>query len=87
MKVPALVAVPPGVVTLHLPVAPPLGTVVLIDVAELTVNVAATEPSLTAVAPVRLVPVSVMFVPAAPLVGAKEETDGAGVGGGPAGAE
>ena len=38
----------------------------------------ATPPKLTAVAPVKLVPVMVTDVPVAPLVGVKEEMVGAG---------
>ena len=38
VKVPLLVPVPPGVVTLHIPDPAPAGTVAVIDVAEFTVN-------------------------------------------------
>ena len=61
--------VPPGVVTVTLPVVAPAGTVAVIWVPELTVNVAAVPLKLTAVAPVRLVPVITTEVPAVPLVG------------------
>jgi hypothetical protein len=76
---PANVAVPPGVVTPILPVAPvPTRAVMLVD--ELTVNEeAATPPKLTAVAPVKLVPTIVIDVPVAPLVGVKEVIVGAGI--------
>ena len=43
----------------------------VIEVDELTVNVAAAEPSLTEVAPVKFVPVIVTFVPVKPCVGVK----------------
>ena len=47
MKVAALVAVPPGVVILILPVIAPVGTVAVTCVAEFTVNVALTPPKVT----------------------------------------
>src|SRR5258708_5747858 len=53
-----LVKVRLGVVTLTLPVVAPRGTVVLISVAETTVNVAAVPLKVTLVVPVRLVPES-----------------------------
>ncbi len=60
---PASVAVPPGVVTLTLPEVPDAPGVAVIDVALTTVNeVAAVPPKLTAVAPVKLVPVMVTVV-------------------------
>ena len=59
VKVPPLVAVPTGVVTLTVPVVP-APTTAEMEVALLTVNdVAAVLPKLTAVAPVKLVPVIV----------------------------
>jgi len=69
---PTIAAVPPGVITLTLPDAPfPTTTVIL--VAELTINdEAATPPKFTAVVPVKFVPVIVIEVPAAPLVGVNE---------------
>jgi len=72
VKLAALVAVPSKVVTVMGPVAPRAGTVVLTVPELLTVNVAATPPNETAVAPVKLVPVIVTPVPAGPLAGAKE---------------
>ena len=58
-----LVAVPPGVVTVTLPVDP-LPTVAVIWVEESTVKLAASvPPNLTAVASVKLVPVMVTDVP------------------------
>jgi len=74
----ALVPVPPGVVTLILPVTAPTGTVAVIWVAEFTTKLARTPPNRTAVAPVKAVPVIVTAVPVLPLVGENEEIVGAG---------
>jgi hypothetical protein len=72
----ALIAVPPPVVTLILPEVAPAGTVARICVFESTVNVDAEVPlNATALAPVKLLPVIVTIVPAAPLVGVKEEIE------------
>jgi len=72
VKEPALVAVPPGVVTPIGPVTAPEGTVAVICVDELTVkDVADTPPKVTEVAPVRFVPVITTLAPTAPLVGEK----------------
>jgi hypothetical protein len=76
VNVAVLVAVPPGAVTLHFPLAAPEGTETVIFVAELTVNDALREPSFTAVAPVKFVPLIVTEVPTGPLVGVKLETVG-----------
>ena len=70
--------VPAGVVTVTstLPAAP-AGATAVIEVAELTVNnVAAVAPNLTAVAPLKLVPVMVTRVPPAvePLAGLRPVT-------------
>lgn len=63
----ALEADPPGVVTVIGPVVAPAGTVVVIWIAETTVKDEAGVPlKLTAVAPVRLVPLIVTAVPAGP---------------------
>jgi hypothetical protein len=65
-------------VTLIFPVAAPVGTVALICVSELTVNVVAPVPlKLTPLAPVKPVPVSVTLVPAGPLVGVNDVMLGA----------
>src|SRR5580704_11369950 len=72
-----LVPVPDGVVTAIGPVVAPVGTVAVIWVPELTVNVAATPLNFTAVAPVNPVPVMLTDVPAAPEVGVNEVTTGA----------
>ena len=71
VKLVAVVAVPPGVVTEIFPVTAPVGTVVVILVLEFTVKVAATVPNLTAVAWDRLIPVRVTAVPTVPLGGLK----------------
>ena len=72
-----MVAIPPGVVTLTLPQFPAL-TTAEIEVLLFTVNeLAAVPPKLTAVAPVRLVPVIVMLVPVAEVVGVKDVIVGA----------
>lgn len=69
---PANVAVPPDVVTLTEPVAP-VPTTAVICVAVTTLKLAAAvPPKLTAVAPVRPVPVIVTVAPAAAVVGVKE---------------
>ena len=58
-------------VTLTLPEVPDATTAVML-VAETTLNdVAAVPPKLTAVAPVKFVPVMVTDVPTAPLIGVK----------------
>ena len=76
---PVRVAIPPGVVTDTLPDVP-VATTAVIVVGETTVNdVAAVPPKLTAVAPEKLVPVSVTVVPLAPLVGVNEEIVGVGI--------
>ena len=73
--------VPPVVVTLMSTVPVPGGEVAVIDVAELTVKpAAAVPPKVTAVAPVKLVPVMVTVVPPAigPTVGEIEVIVGEG---------
>jgi hypothetical protein len=72
-----LVAVPAGVTTVILPVVAPDGTVAVIFVDELTMNVADTPPNLTAVAPVKFVPLIVTDVPTGPLFGEKDVIVGA----------
>ena len=78
-KLAALVAVPPGVVTLIGPVVDPEGTVVEMEVSELTVKVAATVLKLTAVAPVKFVPAISTLAPIRPLVGEKLVIVGGGI--------
>jgi hypothetical protein len=69
VNVAALMAAPPGVVTLILAVAAPLGTVAVIVVAESTVKLAFTNPNVTLVVPMKPLPLIVTFVPAGPLAG------------------
>lgn len=76
VKVLALAAVPPGVVTLIGPLVAPPGTAALIWVADATVYVAATPLKATALAPTRPVPLSVTGAPTAPLVGLKATSVG-----------
>ena len=65
-------AVPPGVVTCTLPVAPvPTVAVILVELTTVKL-VAAVPPKLTAVAPIKFAPVIVIVVPDAPKVGVKE---------------
>jgi hypothetical protein len=79
VKFDELVAVPPGVVTLILPVCAPEGTTAVIWVSELTVKVVALVfLNFTSVAPVRLVPVMITEVPTGPVIGTKEVIVGAG---------
>src|SRR5712691_6614438 len=77
VKLVALVAVPPGVVTLIAPLVAPLGTVAVICVSELTVKEAAAPLKATAVAPVKWDPLIVTPVPAGPLAGLNELIVGA----------
>src|SRR5205807_203639 len=74
----ALVAVPPGVVTRIGPLVAPLGTCARIEVAESTTNPALTVLKVTAVAPLKLVPLIVTVVPTGPLAGEKLAILGAG---------
>ena len=70
VKLAALSAVPPGVVTEILPVTAPLGMVEVTWIFESTENtVAATPPNFTAVACERLIPLITTEVPAGPLAG------------------
>ena len=75
----ALVAVPAALTTLILPVVAPFGTVAVIRVAELTVNWACTPLKVTAVIPVKLVPLMVTEVPGGPEAGVNEVIVGATV--------
>ena len=75
---PALLAMPFAVVTLTLPVAPAPTTAVIL-VALTTVNeVAAVPPKLTAVAPVKLVPVIVTVCPVPAEIGLNDAIVGGG---------
>ena len=68
-----------GVFTLIQPVSAPPGTVAVICVSEFTVKLAGTRKKVTAVAPVKLVPVIVTVVPIVPLAGVNELMCGATV--------
>ena len=82
VKLPGLVPVPPGPVTLIGPLVDPGPTVALIFELDLMVKPFAFVPlNLTALAPVKLEPLMVTFVPVLPFVGVKLEMDGAGTGG------
>src|SRR5207247_1159959 len=67
----ALVAVPPGVVTPSAPVVAVAGTVAVIAVAEFTAKLPLTPLNVTAVVPVKLVPLIGTLVPAGPFAGVK----------------
>ena len=69
VKVVALVAVPPGVVTTTLPVFAPAGTVAVIWLSLFTVNVPDFPPTVTLVAWVKPLPVILTTVATTPLVG------------------
>jgi hypothetical protein len=72
VKVALLVAEPPGVVTIILPVEP-LPTTAAISVLEFTIKEPAVlVPNLTPVAPLKLVPVMIISEPVPPLTGENE---------------
>ena len=77
VKLSVLVTVPLGVVTLSGPVVASAGTVAWIAVSEPTVKLALTELNVTAVVPVKFVPLIVTLVPTGPLPGAKLAIAGA----------
>ena len=78
VKFATLLAVPPDVVTLILPVIAPVGTTAVICVAEFTVNVVALVfLNFTSVAPVKFVPVITTEVPPGPLFGTNDVIVGA----------
>jgi len=78
VKLAALVAMPPGVVTVIFPVVAPAGTVAVMVVAFTTLKVVAAMPlNCTAEALVRFVPVRVILAPTPALVGVKEVNFGA----------
>src|SRR5436305_892668 len=72
VKLLALVALPTGVVTLIGPEVAPVGTGAVSWVSALTVKLAAVPLKLTAVVPLKLLPLIVTTVPTGPLVGVKE---------------
>src|SRR5262245_31489016 len=71
VKLAVLAAVPDTVVMAMGPVVAPAGTVALVWVAESAVKVALVPLKLTAVAPMKFVPVIVTIVPGPPLAGEK----------------
>src|SRR4029077_2164445 len=71
VKTVALVAVPPAVVILILPVSAPVGTLAVTCVLLFTMKLVAFAPNVTFVVPVKPVPVITTFVPTEPLIGAK----------------
>ena len=77
----ALIAVPPGVVTVTKPVVAPCGTVVVSEVAETLVMMALVVLNFTVVLPgplpFRLVPVMVTTVPTGPVIGVNPAIVGA----------
>ncbi len=80
VKLAVLVAMPPGVVTVTAPEGAPAGTVAVIWVSVPAAKVADTPPKVTAVVPVKPVPVSVTAVPTGPTRGLKPVSVGAGEG-------
>jgi len=75
---PARVAVPLGVVTLTLPVVPPDTKAVMLVALTTVTEVPSVPPKLTAVAPVKLVPVMLTVVPVPADAGLKEVMVGGG---------
>ena len=78
VKLLALVAVPPGVVTVMVPVVAVVGTAVVICVLEFTVKVALTPLNFTVEAELKFVPVIMTLVFVSPLVGLKLLMTGTG---------
>ena len=77
---PAKLAVPPGVVTDRSPDAPyPTTAVMIVDDTTVT-EAAGALPKLTAVAPLKSVPVIVTVVPGIAVVGVNEAITGGGIG-------
>ena len=76
VKLLALLAVPPAVVTLIVPLEVPAGTVAVIAVAEFTAKLALVPLNRTAVAPMKFAPLIVTLAPTGPLVGVKLEIVG-----------
>jgi hypothetical protein len=69
VNVPALVSLPPEVVTVIVLLDAVVGTVTLIEVDDRRLNVAVTVPNFTDVTPTKPLPEIVTAVPAGPLVG------------------
>ena len=70
-------AVPPGVVTFIFPVAPVPTMAVMVLSLTIINDEAATPPKVTAVVPVKFLPVIVTVVPIPPLIGVKDAIEGA----------
>ena len=81
MKLAALATVPPAVVTVSGPLVAAAGTVAVIWVAESTLKVAAAPLKVTALAPLKLLPVTITEAPTAPVAGVKLVMMGEGTGG------
>jgi hypothetical protein len=80
VKTVVLVVVPPGVLIATKPLVAPVGTTKVSVAASTTVKLPTLAPfSVTALAPVRLVPVTVTVTPTRPLLGVKLTSVGAGV--------
>ena len=79
VKILLLLPVPPGVVTVIGPVAPPATVAVIEVVLTMVKSVAAVPPIATAVVPSKLAPVMVTTVPVPPMVGVHEVMIGAGM--------
>jgi len=79
LKVPLLIAVPPGVVIATGPVVAPGGTTAVTCVDELIVKPAATPLNFTPVAPRKLLPVIVTALPVLPNCGEKPRINGDGI--------
>ena len=81
MKLAALEATPPGVVTTIVPLVAPAGTVAVICVAESALKTPADTPlKATAVAPLKPLPARVTVAPTTPESGAMLEIAGGGLG-------
>jgi hypothetical protein len=78
VKLPREVPVPDGVTTEMGPELAPVGTAAVNWVALITVGTVAVPLNLTAVAPLKFVPVTMTVVPTGPVVGLKSVTVGAG---------
>ncbi len=76
---PSRLPVPPGVVTLTIPEVPVSTTAVMFVALTTLKEVAAVPPKLTAVAPVKMVPVMVIVVPKIADAGVKEVMVGGGI--------
>ena len=76
VKLAMLVAVPPGLVTMIVPLVAPSGTLALMDVAERMLKLALLPLNCTLLVRAKSYPLMVTLVPAAPLAGEKAVMDG-----------